>query len=96
MFHVDDERPGRPPSDLDLDFVPEPEPKGCLPYLFSKLKTKSSTSGKKTSGLKDEKGGSSNPVEGRHDKDGVKKDISATTEKTPSAVVNSQVSNPER
>ena len=31
------------PQDLDLDFVPEPEPKGCLPYLFSKLKTKSST-----------------------------------------------------
>ena len=31
------------PQDLDLDYVPEPEPKGCLPYLFSKLKTKSST-----------------------------------------------------
>ena len=44
VFHFEDKAdPSRPPHDLDLDFVPEPEPKGCLPYLFSKLKTKSST-----------------------------------------------------
>ena len=45
VFNFDDvEAPGRPPRDLDLEFVPEPEPMGCLPYLFSKLKTKSSSS----------------------------------------------------
>ena len=45
VFHLDpEERPGRPPLDLDLDFVPEPEPIGCIPYLFSKLKTKNSNS----------------------------------------------------
>ena len=44
VFHFEDKAdPSRPPQDLDLDFVPEPEPKGCLPYLFSKLKTKSTT-----------------------------------------------------
>ena len=46
VFHFqnkDDSSRLQTPQDLDLDFVPEPEPKGCLPYLFSKLKTKSST-----------------------------------------------------
>ena len=44
VFHFEDKTDtSRPPHDLDLDFVPEPEPKGCLPYLFSKLKTKSTT-----------------------------------------------------
>ena len=33
--------PDGPPLDLDLNYVPEPEPKGCLPFLFSKLRTKS-------------------------------------------------------
>lgn len=45
LFHIDEENPDKPPQDLDLDFVPTPEPKGCLPYLFSKLKTKSSGAG---------------------------------------------------
>ena len=44
VFHLDPEDPGRPPQDLDLDYVPEPEPIGCIPYLFSKLKTKNSSS----------------------------------------------------
>ena len=26
--------------DLDLDFVPEPEPKGCIPFLKSKFRHK--------------------------------------------------------
>ena len=96
VFHVDEERPGRPPSDLDLDFVPEPEPKGCLPYLFSKLKTKSSAK-KSSGGAADNRGGSSNPVaEGSHDKDGVRNAASPTAGKTPSAALNSQISNPER
>jgi len=41
--NTDDPSRLQTPQDLDLDYVPEPEPKGCLPYLFSKLKTKSST-----------------------------------------------------
>ena len=28
------------PIDLDLDFVPEPEPKGCIPFLKSKFRHK--------------------------------------------------------
>jgi len=44
VFHLDPEAPDRPPQDLDLDYVPEPEPIGCIPYLFSKLKTKNSSS----------------------------------------------------
>ena len=43
IFDTDPEHPDKPPLDLDLNYVPEPEPKGCLPFLFSKLKTKSST-----------------------------------------------------
>ena len=42
IFDTDPEFPDEPPLDLDLNYVPEPEPKGCLPFLFSKLKTKSS------------------------------------------------------
>ena len=42
IFDTDPEHPDKPPLDLDLNYVPEPEPKGCLPFLFSKLKTKSS------------------------------------------------------
>jgi len=41
IFDIDQEYPSRPPLDLDLNYVPEPEPKGCLPFLFSKLRTKS-------------------------------------------------------
>ena len=41
IFDIDSEYPSRPPLDLDLNYVPEPEPKGCLPFLFSKLRTKS-------------------------------------------------------
>ena len=26
------------PPDLDLNFMPEPEPKGCFPYLFKRLR----------------------------------------------------------
>ena len=43
IFDTDPDYPDKPPLDLDLNYVPEPEPKGCLPFLFSKLKTKSST-----------------------------------------------------
>ena len=43
VFHIDDANPSKPPTDLDMDYIPEPEPKGCLPYLFSKLRTKSSS-----------------------------------------------------
>ena len=58
VFHLDpEERPGKPPLDLDLDYVPEPEPIGCIPYLFSKLKTKNSNSGSNSS--KDEKASTS-------------------------------------
>ena len=88
VFHVDEERPDRPPPDLDLDFIPEPEPKGCFPYLFSKLKTKSShnaSSGAAGSGGSKDPGG----------KD-PKKDNNHLTTTTSVAPQNSQTSNPER
>ena len=30
-------------QDLDLDYVPEPEPKGCIPFLKSKFRHKDRT-----------------------------------------------------
>ena len=35
VFDLDPFRPGRPPLDLDLDFVPEPEPIGIFKILSS-------------------------------------------------------------
>lgn len=49
FFDVPVDDPCSPPLDLDLRYVPEPEPRGCLPFLISKFRGSSSHSNRNSS-----------------------------------------------
>jgi G protein-coupled receptor kinase len=85
VFLVDEETPDRPPLDLDMDYIPEPEPKGCLPFLFSKLRPSSSS-------------GHSHKAAQNVNAQNVTVSTPATAASAASAnpPLNSQASNPER
>ena len=83
VFEVDEENPDLPPLDLDLNYVPEPKPRGCLPFLFSKLRPSrppSSRSSATTTTASTATGATANPANNA----------------AAAAPLNSQASNPER